>query len=139
MNVPPSCDDLGSPERIDDLHACRPDRGKESPSQTHEKGKHDSSEGDSGSEGETEGELRERLEVHHRDRDELHEGGEEDTATASDETEKEGLQEKGGEDAVRWKPRARRVPISVVLVATAAYMVIMAPMIAPREKMMVRA
>ncbi len=36
------------------------------------------------------------------------------------------------------KPRARSVPISVVRLATAAYMVIMAPIIAPREKMTVR-
>ena len=36
------------------------------------------------------------------------------------------------------KPSARIVPISVVRLATAAYMVIMAPIIAPREKMTVR-
>ena len=38
---------------------------------------------------------------------------------------------------LRWKPRARSVPISAVRLATAAYMVIMAPMIAPREKITV--
>ena len=31
---------------------------------------------------------------------------------------------------VRWNPKARNVPISPVLFATAAYMVIMAPMVA---------
>ncbi len=33
------------------------------------------------------------------------------------------------------KPSARMVPISPILLATAAYMVIIAPMMAPREKM----
>jgi hypothetical protein len=36
------------------------------------------------------------------------------------------------------KPRARSVPISAIRLATAEYMVIIAPMIAPREKMIVR-
>ena len=35
------------------------------------------------------------------------------------------------------KPKARIVPISPIRLATADYMVIMAPMIAPMEKMMV--
>ncbi len=34
----------------------------------------------------------------------------------------------------RWNPRARSVPISGTRLATAAYMVIIAPMIAPKEK-----
>src|SRR5690349_16036777 len=36
-----------------------------------------------------------------------------------------------------WKPNARRVPISVTRFATAAYMVMVAPMTAPMEKTMV--
>ena len=37
----------------------------------------------------------------------------------------------------RRKPKARKVPISAVRLATAEYMVIIAPMIAPMEKIMV--
>ena len=36
-----------------------------------------------------------------------------------------------------WNPRALSVPISAVRFATAAYMVIMAPITAPSEKMIV--
>jgi hypothetical protein len=38
---------------------------------------------------------------------------------------------------LRRKPSALKVPISPILFATAAYMVIIAPMIAPREKIKV--
>ena len=41
--------------------------------------------------------------------------------------------------AGRWKPSARRVPISAVRWATEAYIVVMAPMTAPSEKVTERA